>query len=263
MKAKKLGRTILLALLLAVLTTGAALAAEGDQIELTGYITELNPIDGTITVDVDGDLLTTEDVSIILVGDKFIFDNHDVGDLITVQGTVGVDDVVLLTELKIMARVKDQIKSQDGELDSYYCTNDDVYHPVAAKVAATYGVDYGVIEDYLCGEPSVPLGQIMLAIQTAAASGDVTGYTEYLDGFENISWGQIWQELEVQGKPDHGKETPPGQIQDKQGEGDSEEPDANGKMNKDGEGSMECEEGEFLCNVSEWFQSQSSQKGKK
>ncbi len=38
MKAKKLGRTILLAILLAVLTTGAAFASEGDQIDVTGYI---------------------------------------------------------------------------------------------------------------------------------------------------------------------------------------------------------------------------------
>ena len=258
MKTKKLGRTISLAILLAVLTTGAAFASEGDQIDVTGYITELNPVDSTITVDVDGDPLTLEDVYIVLVGDNFNFDNHLLGDLITIQGTVDEDDVIVLTELKIMERVKDQTKLQDGELESYYCTTEDQFHPVAAKIADTYGVDYSVIEGYLCGEPSVPLGQIMLALQTAALSdGD---YTEYLNGFDKISWGQIWQNLGEKGKPDHG--TPPGQIQDKQGIEDTEETDTKGKKNKDGEELLECEEGEFLCGAVEWFQSQ-SQKGKK
>ena len=253
-----LGITLIITLLLAVMTTGIAFAAEGDIFDETGYITELNPGDGTITIDVDGVKETLEDVYIVLVGDNFNFGNHLVGDLITVQGTFGEDDVVLLTELKIMERVKDQLKLQEGELDSYYCENDDQDHPVAAKVADTYGVDYTVIEGYLCGEPSVPLGQIMLALSLGE------DYAEYLDGFENISWGQIWQELdpESQGKPNKG--TPPGQIQDKQGQGDSEETESQGKKNKDSEELLECENGEFLCNVSEWFQSQSnSQKGKK
>ena len=46
-------------------------------------------------------------------------------------------------------------------------TTEDQDHPVAYKIAETYGVDYDVIEGYLCAEPSVPLGQIMLAMQTA------------------------------------------------------------------------------------------------
>jgi len=254
-----LGITLIITLLLAVMTTGIAFAADGDPIE--GSIMELNPVDGTITIDVDGDPLTSDDVYIVQVGDNFNFDNHSVGDLITVQGTVGEDGVVILTELKILERARDQVKLQEGELDSYYCANEDQFHPVAAKVADTYGVDYTVIEGYLCGEPSVPLGQIMLALSLGE------DYTEYLDGFENISWGQIWQELdpESQGKPDKGKDTPPGQIQDKQGEGDSEQTDTNGKKNKDGEELSECDEEDGLfCEAYEWFQSQSnSQKGKK
>lgn len=260
MKAKKLGRTILLAFLLAILTTGAAFASEGDAVEVTGYITELNPEDGTLTIDVDGDPLTTDDIFIILVGDNFIFDNHLVGDLITIQGTVGEDDVIIVTDLKIMERVKDQTKLQDGELESYYCTNEEQFHPVAAKIADTYGVDYSVIEDYLCGEPSVPLGQIMLALQTAELQ-DGVDFTDYLDGFENSSWGQIWQDLDLQGKPDHG--TPPGQIQDKQGEDDSEEGDTKGKKNKDNEELLECEEDDFFCEAYGWFQSIQPQRGKK
>ncbi len=44
MKIKKLGRTLMIVLVIALLTTGAAFASEGDQIEVTGYITELNPV---------------------------------------------------------------------------------------------------------------------------------------------------------------------------------------------------------------------------
>jgi len=253
-KTKKLGRTILLALLLAILTTGAAFASEGDQIDVTGYIMELNTVDGTITIDVDGDPLTLEDVYIILVGENFDFDSHLVGDLITVQGTVGEDDVILLTELKIMDRVKDQIKLQKGELDSNYCTNEYVYHPVAAKVADTYSVDYSVIEDYLCGEPSVPLGQIMLALQTAALL-DGVDFTDYLDGFENSSWGQIWQELEIKVKPD--KDTPPGQLKKQDGEGDPEVKIPPGQQKKEGDG-LDLEE-----LLPDWLPQEWFQKGKK
>ena len=253
-KRTTLGTTLILTLLISLLTVGMAFAAEGDPIE--GYIMELNPVDGTITIDVDGEDSTTDDVYTVLVGDNFNFDNHDVGDLITVQGTVGEDDVILMTELKIMERVKDQIKLQDGELESYYCDNEDQDHPVALKVADTYDVKYSDIQDYLCGVTtgtSVPLGQIMLAIQTAEVTGDI--YTTYLNSDDPIKWGTIWEE----GKPDKG--TAPGQIQDKQGEEDTEEGDTKGKMNKDGELS-ECKDGEFLCNVSEWFQSKSG-KGNK
>ncbi len=80
-----MGRTILLAIILAALTTSMAFAAEGDQIDVTGYIMELNPGDGTIIIDVDGDGTTSDDVYIILVGDNFDFDKHLVDDLITVQ----------------------------------------------------------------------------------------------------------------------------------------------------------------------------------
>ena len=60
----------------------------------------------------------------------------------------------------------------------------------------------------------------MLALQTAAISD--YEFTDFLDGFEQISWGKIWQELGLKGKPDHG--TAPGQI--KQGGSDNVPADA-------------------------------------
>lgn len=256
MKTKKLGRTILLALLLAVLTTGTVFAAE----DVTGYITELNSVDGTITIDVDGDLLTPDDVYTVLVGDNFNFDNHLVGDLITVQGTVGEDDVILMTELKIMERVKDQTKLQDGEGDAFYCGTDlTQVHPVVENITERYGED---IMTTFCSDDGdqMGLGKIMLILQTAEST-DLSIEDILAGGFEGVtSWGQIWQEADFQGKPDKG--TPPGQIQDNQSGEDTEETDTKGKKNNDGEESSECEDGEFLCNVSEWFKSQ-SKKGNK
>ena len=259
MKAKNLGRTILLALLPAILTTGAAFASESEEVGVVGTVVAIDTDNFTIEIEVEVD--SGLELYVVQVGQNFDFETIGIGDEIEVKGTLNEDGtLVLMTELKIQERAQDKVKFQDGELDSYYCTSDQI-HPVAAKIAETYEEDYSVIEGYLCGEPSTPLGQIMLALQTAALQ-DGVDFTFYLDGFENSNWGQIWQELEldIKGKPDHG--TPPGQIQDKQGAGDSEEPDANGKKNKDSDGLLECEDGGLFCEAYEWFQSQ-SQKGKK
>jgi len=209
---------------MALLTTGAAFASEGNEIELVGTVIAVHPEDFTleIEVDIDGDI----EVYLVQVGQNFNFDVVVLGDLIEVKGTTNDDGVLVLTELKIQERARDRIKLQDGEGDGNYCTDLEKVHPVAVKIAGTYGVDYEVLLGYICGESPVPLGQIMLALQTAALTGE--DYTVYLDGFEKISWGQIWQELGLKGKPDKGNA--PGQIKDKQGEDNSE--GSSGKGNK-------------------------------
>jgi hypothetical protein len=121
--------------------------------------------------------------------------------------------------LKIQERARDRVQLQEGELAANYCAVAEVNHPVAFKIAETYGVPYEEIEEYLCGEDHVPLGQIMLALQTAAISD--YDFVDFLDGFENIKWGKIWQELGLKGKPGHG--TAPGQIKKQDATGGSEE----------------------------------------
>ena len=69
-----------------------------------------------------------------------------------------------------------------------------------------------------------------------------------------IKWGTIWE----QGKPDKG--TPPGQIQDKQGEEDTEEPDTKGKKNKDGEALRDVKKVRYSARL--WNVFIQSQKGK-
>jgi hypothetical protein len=247
MKISKLGRTLLITLVIAMFTTGAAFASEGEEVEVIGTVIGIFAEDLYLLVEVED----TGEELFVYVGQNFDFDAIAMGDVIELSGIVNDEGALEVSELKIQERARDQVKLQDGELDSYYCANEDQVHPVAVKIAGTYGVDYSVIEDYLCGEPSIPLGQIMLAMQTAALGGG--DYTEYLDGFENIGWGQIWQDLEFQGKPDHG--TPPGQIQAQDGENDPEGGDPQGQMKKNGEGLEEL--------ILEWLPQGWFQKGKK
>jgi len=258
MKAKRkltLSITLVAALLMALLIAGTVLAAEVDEVTIAGTVIEINEEEGTLLIDVDGDELTLEDQFTVYVGSNFKFDSVAVGDLIEVTGTEGEDGSITVTELKIQERIKDQAKTQEcegEECDPYFCAVDtEKVHPIAEKISITYGVPYETILGLLCAENPVGLGQIMLALQTAALTGE--DYTTYLTGdMDEFHWGQIWQEFDVTGKPDKG--VPPGEIKkgDKSEEGEGK--DDQGNKNKDGE--EECDE--LLCEVIEWFQ-----KGKK
>ena len=246
MKAKRkftLSITLVAALLMALLTAGTVLAAEGDEIT----------VEGTVLV-IEADSFTLEElvslqIYTVYVGANFNFDSIDEGDIITVTGTEGEDlYTIFMSELKIQERIKDQVKECEGE--ACFCENIDAVHPVATKIALTYGVDYGIILDYLCGENPVGLGQIMLALQTAVLTGG--DWTDYLNAdMDEFHWGQIWQDFDVKGKPDKG--IPPGEIKD-QDKGESGE-------GKDDQGNEECGEG-LLCGLYNWIQNQKGGKGK-
>ncbi len=256
MKAKrKLAISITLAatMLMALLTAGTVLAAEGDEVTIAGTVIGINEEEGTLLIDVDGDEITLEDQFTVYVGANFKFDFIAVGDLIEVTGIEGEDGSITITELKIQERKKDQIKTQDGEGDAYFCAIDtEKVHPVAEKIALTYGVPSETIMVLLCAENPVSLGQIMLALQTAALTGE--DFTTYLTGdMDEFHWGQIWQEFGVTGKPDKG--IPPGEIQKGEKSEEGEGNDEQGQKNKDGE-EEECDE--VICEVYKWLQ-----KGKK
>ena len=255
MKAKRrltISITLVAALLMALLTTSAAMAAEGDEVTIAGTVIGIDDEEGTLLIDVDGDVLTLEDQFTVYVGANFKFDSVAVGDLIEVTGTEGEDGSITLSELKIQERINDQVKLQDGEGDAYFCAADtEKVHPIAEKVALTYGVPYETILGLLCAENPVSLGQIMLALQTAALTGE--DFTTYLTGdMDEFHWGQIWQEFDIKGKPDKG--IPPGEIQKGEKSEEGEGNDDQGQKNKDGE--EECD-GVF-CEVYKWLQ-----KGKK
>lgn len=238
--------TLVAALLMALLTAGSALASEGTEIEVVGTVVGWD-IDAS-TIDIEVEIAETDPVETeiltVQVGQNFDFTTIAVGDILEVKGTLGEDGTLVLTELKIQDRIRDQIKLQDGEGDAYFCDPEtDKIHPVAEKVALLYGYEYADILPYLCGENPVSLGQIMLALQTAALTGE--DFTTYLvdDAF---SWGKIWQEFDIKGKPDKG--VPPGEIQKGDKDGDPEEKGDQGKKNQD----EECDQ--LLCEVINWFQ---------
>jgi len=224
-KRHTLSITLILSLLLGLMTTGMAFASEGNEVEVEGTIVALYPDEFylEVEVEVEGEFEILE----VEVGQNFNFDAYDVGDLLELKGTLNDEGRLVVTELKIQERARDRVMTQDGELESYFCAVEDQDHPVAAKIAETYGMDYDLIEGLLCGENPVPLGKIMLALQTAALDPD-NNYIYYLglvDG--NTGWGKIWQDLETKGKPGHGEA--PGKIQ-QQG-GDNAPDDAGGDDN--------------------------------
>ncbi len=263
MKAKRkltLSITLVAALLMALLTAGTALASASpadEVIEVVGTVVGWSEVDSTVDLEVEivsdptVDPPLTETLT-VLVGQNFVFTTIAVGDILEITGVMNDEGILVCTDLKIQERIKDQVKSQDGEGDAYFCAIDtEKVHPIAEKISITYEVPYEDILGLLCAENPVSLGQIMLALQTAALTGE--DYTTYLTGdMDEFHWGQIWQEFDVTGKPDKG--IPPGEIKkgDKSEEGEGK--DDQGNKNKDGE--EECDE--LLCEVFEWFQ-----KGKK
>lgn len=230
-KRHTLSITLILSLLMGLMTTGMAFASEGNEVEVEGTIVALYPDEFYLEVEaeIEGEIVILE----VEVGQNFNFDAYNEGDLLELKGTLNEEGRLVITELKIQERARDRVMTQDGELESYFCAVDDHDHPIAAKIAETYdGLDYQGIEDLMCGEEKVPLGKIMLALQTAAISDDYN-LDDLLFSDGPVKWGKIWQDIGLKGKPDHG--TAPGKIQQQGGENAPD--DAGGDDNgNDGQG---------------------------
>jgi len=90
--------------------------------------------------------------------------------------------------------------TEEEEEELAYCVGADP-HPVAQRLADTYGVAYEDIMTWFC-EGRYGLGEIMHALQTGS---DEEGNTpeELLQMKTDMGgWGQVWQELGLIGKPD-------------------------------------------------------------
>ena len=130
---KTLVITMAAALCIAVVSTGSALASEGNEIEVVGTVVGMDPEESTIDIEVEGELL------VVKVAGNFDFEAIAVGDLIEVKGTLNEDGTLVLSEYKIQDRIRDREKLQDGEGDASFCVSADKIHPVAASIALTYG----------------------------------------------------------------------------------------------------------------------------
>jgi len=225
MKKKTLVITLVLTILLSLMSASMAFASEDNEYEVEGLVIAIYPDEFKLEIEVDNE--GVPEIIVVQVGQNFNFTGFAVGDLIEIKGIIDETGVVHVTELKI----EEHSQEMEGEKESFYCTDEAVSHPLGLKLAANYSVDYTVLEGYLCGENPIPMGQIKLAVQTAALTGE--DYTLYLEGFEGISWGQIWQELGLKGKPSHG--IPIGQVKKELKEGDSEGKIPPGQLKKSGD----------------------------
>lgn len=124
------------------------------------------------------------------------------------QLDAGVNDLVVIDSPEPMG--------SDGDKDeeNYFCITDEI-HPVVQSLRVTYEFDEedtALLMDWFCGneeEDGFGLGQILLALQTA--DGDLVEAGELLAlRAGGMGWGEIWQDLELIGKPEEAG--PPDEI---------------------------------------------------
>ena len=126
----------------------------------------------------------------------------------TIAGAQGIDDEALATTVDAALSVQEGHLSQmlaDGEdaedeEDGDNPCDGGFTHPAAEGLADAYEVEYETVIGWFCD--GYGLGEIMLALETAKATGgvpeDLLGWKTELGG-----WGQVWQELDLIGKPEN------------------------------------------------------------
>ncbi|MGD8905237.1 MAG: DUF5667 domain-containing protein [Anaerolineae bacterium] len=90
--------------------------------------------------------------------------------------------------------------TEEEEEELAYCVGVEP-HPVAQRLAETYGVAYEDIMTWFC-EGRYGLGEIMHALQTSDDEDGNAPDQVLLRKTELGGWGQVWQELGLIGKPD-------------------------------------------------------------
>jgi hypothetical protein len=134
---------------------------------------------------------------------------------------VGPSEVADVPEAAQAGPVRAGAELDDPELS---CTGV-LTHPVAAKLADSYGLDYEQVMAWFC-EHSFGLGEIKLALETT----EVLSGTEWADlsatdllseRLESKGWGQIWQEYGLIGRGN-------GDDSDDPGEGEEDLDDTTG-----------------------------------
>jgi len=105
-------------------------------------------------------------------------------------------------------KFEEKEQEREREEDGYFCSEDsEEQHPVALAIAKSYDTDYESVIGMFCdgqgeeGSARTGFGQIMLAYQTA---GETEGSAEDIltQRLEGKGWGQIWQDMDLIGKPD-------------------------------------------------------------
>lgn len=79
-----------------------------------------------------------------------------------------------------------------GSSTNHFCITPDAQHPVAARLAKTYGVTYDQVMKWFC-EDGYGFGQIAMALQTSKLTGDTVDAL-LAQRAEGKGWGNIWKE---------------------------------------------------------------------
>ncbi|MFP3853758.1 MAG: DUF5666 domain-containing protein [Anaerolineales bacterium] len=201
----KLSRPLLaslLALTLIVSLAPTAMAAptlQEEEVDLKGVVTSIDETAGTFTMEVEDDLGNLESYTVEPPGD-FDLSTLEVGDEVEVEGLLE-DGVVLADKVEVDEPDDDEDGEEEGEDgENFFCANSDESHPVAQSLADRYELTYEEVMGWFC-EGNFGFGNIMLALQTATLAGEDAGtYLDRRTGGEG--WGQIWQDLDLIGRPE-------------------------------------------------------------
>jgi hypothetical protein len=164
-----------------------------DLDEVTGTIQSLDPATLSFVV------LTADGQSIsVIVAEGFDFTKLAVGQTVEVKGTLNEDGT--LTALRVEVEQPDDEPDQPGPSDGFYCQNPDVQHPMGARLAERFGVDYATLLGWYC--QGYGWGQIMLALKTSQVTGE-DPLTLLQERNAGAGWGHMWHDRGLNGHSAH------------------------------------------------------------
>lgn len=214
LKKANLFLTVLIALTMVFAAVQPAFAQEETgATEITGEVVTI--VLPTETEPGSFDVQTEMGIVTVFPGEGYDFTLLEVGDMVVVTGTENEDGSLSAEEITIgEPQEPEEPEEPMYPNQGYYCTQSEDMHPMGARLAERYGMDYATLQGWFCEGHG--WGQVMLALQTGAAMEmDPAMLLEARDAGEG--WGNIWKELGLIGKPDKDK--------DKDKDKDMEEPE--------------------------------------
>ncbi len=108
---------------------------------------------------------------------------------------------------RALAAANHQDDGGEGESGTNpHCTSGGAQHPMAVRLAETYGTSYEQVMQWFC-EGQYGLGQIAMALQTSQLTGQPPESLLAARG-EGRGWGQIWKEQGLIGRSEDGGPPP-------------------------------------------------------
>jgi hypothetical protein len=204
--------TLFIAFLMALVSVQTAAAQEeGDEVNLTGTVISIDLEAGSFVLETEeGETFS------VFPAEGFDLGALQGGDTVEVEGTFNEDGSISALSVRVEEPDEGQEEGetpdeQDDPSGGFFCTQSEVQHPFGARLAERYEMDYETLQAWFC--EGFGWGQIMLALQTGKITGEDPA--SFLEARSNgLGWGQIWQGLNLIGRPEHA-----GPPNDKNGNG--------------------------------------------